>query len=241
MKIIKFLSLALALTFFVSASAQVFDSNLFEPLGDVTVGDYGVYDVADSGRIILSATTPTDQEPNYDVVGPNNYYERFDISDNPGDERGLENLLPGVYSIAASDEGLQLSATLVEVRAGETVPVNFNLQPMDTAAYDIADYSPYAYGYSADYNTLGTYTPYDNPDLGSVVVTADIPGTEVIVTGPNGYSENFETQATLDDLPPGTYVVAATGQGYDTSRNVFEVRAGERLETTTSVAATTAQ
>ncbi len=234
---IAFLSLMLALVFFAQASAQDFDADLYEPLGDVTIGDYGVYDGVEGGAIVLSATTPTDQEPNYDVVGPNGYYEHFDISDNPGDERVLDGLPPGVYSIAASDEGLQLSATLVEVRLGEVVPVSFNLQPMDAAMYDIADYSPYAYGYPADYDTLGAYTPYDNPDLGSVLVTSEFTDAEIVVTGPNGYSESFETEATLDDLPPGTYVVAATDEGYGTSRNVFEVRAGERLETAPSLVA----
>ena len=240
-KSIKFLFLMLGLALLVPALAQDFDADLYEPLGDVTIGDYGVYDGVEGGAIVLSATTPTDQEPNYDVVGPDAYYEHFDISDNPGDERVLDGLAPGIYSIASSDEGLQLSATLVEVRLGEVVPVSFNLQPMDAAMYDITDYSPYAYGYPADYDTLGAYTPYDNPDLGSVVITSEITDAEIVVTGPNGYSESFETQATLNDLPPGTYVVAATDEGYGTSRNVFEVRAGERLETTTAAVATGVQ
>ena len=236
MKVIGTTILTLLFGALLTVSAQDFDADLYEPLGDVGIGAYEPYDAVEGGAIVLSATTPTDQEPNYDVVGPDAYYEHFDISDNPGDERVLDGLAPGVYSVAATDEGLQLSATLVEVRAGEVVPVSFNLQPMDAAAYDIADYSPYAYGYPADYDTLGAYSPYDNPELGSVAVTSEYTDAEIVVTGPNGYSTSFETEAVLDDLVPGTYVVAATDEGLGTSRNVFEVRAGERLEAAPFVA-----
>ena len=213
----------------IETEVEAFDPELYEPLGTVDYV-YEPYEGVEGGAIVLSATTPTDQEPNFDVVGPDAYYEHFDIEDDLGEETILEGLLPGVYSIASSDEGLQLAATLVEVRAGEIVTVSFNLQPMETFAYDIADYSPYAYGYPAGYNTLGAYSPYANDQFGSVAITSEFTDAEIVVTGPNGYSTDFEGEAVLDDLLPGTYVVAATDEGYGTSRNVFEVRAGERFE-----------
>ncbi len=232
-RLAKPLGLLVALALLVPALAQedeAFDPDLYEPLGDVEFGVYEPYEAADTGAIILSATTPTDQEPNFDVVGPDAYHEHFDISDNLGEEFVLDDLPPGVYSVASSDEGLQLSATLVEVRAGEVVSVAFNLVAMEGSVYDIADYTPYTY--PAGYEPWGVgYTPYDNPELGSVVISADEGiDTEFVVTGPNGYSVDFEGSETLDDLLPGTYVVAATDEGYDLSRNVFEVRVGERVE-----------
>lgn len=244
-KVQKLSGLLIALALLVPALAQEaaetepFDPELYEPLGDVEVGVYEPYEAVDAelGAIVLSATTPTDQHPNYDVVGPDAYHEHFDISDDPGAERVLEGLLPGVYSIASSDEGLQLSATVVEVRAGEVVPVHFNLVPMEDAAYDIADYTPYAYPAGDEPWGVG-YTPYDNPEFGSVTITSEEGiDTEVVVTGPNGYSVDFEGSATLDDLLPGTYVVASTDEGYDLSRNVFEVRVGERVELTPTTGA----
>ncbi len=204
---------------------------LAEPLGVVEVGVSEPYDVApDLGAIVLSATTPDDQHPNYDVVGPDGYYEHFDIDDDPGEERVLNDLLPGVYSIASSDEGLELSATLVEVRAGEVVPVHFNLEPLEQFGYGMGDYAAYGYPAAAGPWGLG-YTPYDNAEFGSVMIASEeFADAEYVVTGPNGYSETFAGSTTLENLVPGTYVVAATGEGYQLARSVFDVQVSQRTE-----------
>lgn len=210
--------------------ASEFNMQDVTPYGTVTIGDYTVYDNPDGGRLVLTANSPDDQHPNIDLVGPNGYWEHFDVDDDPGEEFVIDDLVPGVYSLASSDEGLQLVHTLLEVRAGETLAVDLQLQTMDTAvaAYDPNAYRAYPYGYDS---VVGPYETYDNTDLGSITVSSDsVDNSNVtyIVTGPDAFSEDYTGDFTADDLLPGVYVVAATGDGYQISSTTVEVQAAKR-------------
>src|SRR5690606_6841080 len=81
----------------------------------------------ETGALVLTGSTPGDQHPNLDIVGPNGYYQHVAIPDDTDDPHVSEDLVPAVLSIAASDDGLQLAHTLVEVTAGEALRVHVNL------------------------------------------------------------------------------------------------------------------
>lgn len=81
----------------------------------------------ETGTIVFTGQTPDDQHPNIDLVGPDGYYESFEVGDDADEERVVEGLLPGIYSVAATDNDLQVAHTLVEVVAGQAVHVNVAL------------------------------------------------------------------------------------------------------------------
>lgn len=203
---------------------------------------YEAYDNAEMGALILRQSTPGDQEANFDVVGPNDYWEHFDFSDG-SEEFVLDNLQPGIYSVAATDEGLELSHTVVEVRVGEAAVVNADLTAWEEG-YEAGAYDPYlSYGTYAGYEdaypgypyaayTVGPYAGYDDPDLGAIAISGVDEGVDVIVTGPNGYSESFEADTVIEGLAPGVYAVAASGEGTETSVTTVEVQSGQQLPLT---------
>ena len=247
-----FLALLGALLALTTAAAQEpiagedFDWEQFQPYGDVETA-YETFDDPDLGAIILQHSTPTDQEANFDVVGPDGFWRHFDFSDDDGDEYLMEDLAPGVYSIAATDEGLQLAHTVVQVRPGEAASVVVSLQVWEAGAFEAGYYDPREYygayaatedfqpGYPYGAYRAGPYTPYGEAASGSLVLT-DIPdGVEVVVTGPNGFSDGYDETIALEGLPPGAYAVAATGEGMQASVTTVEVRAAQQLELTPSL------
>ena len=228
-------------------AGEDFDWEQFQPYGDVET-TYEAIDDPEFGAIVLRHSTPADQEANFDVVGPDGFWQHFDFSDDEGDEHLMESLVPGVYSIAASDEGLQLAHTVVQVRAGEAASVIVNLQVWEAGAFEAGYYDPREYygAYAADEDfqpgypygayRAGPYTPYGEAASGSLIL-ADVPAdVEVVVTGPNGFSEGYEETIALEGLPPGAYAIAATGEGMEASVTTVEVRAAQQLELTPSLA-----
>jgi hypothetical protein len=198
-----------ALAQVVEVQTEDFDMVATEPYGEVETS-YEPYEVADQGAIILSATTPGAQHPNFDVVGPDDFWLHFDLDDDPGEERVLSNLLPGIYSIAATDEALEVAHTVVEVRAGEAARVHVNLQPWD--ADPPGDYDPSAYygarapelypGYPHGGYTVAPYETYRLADYGAIRVQTGSSNVDYVVTGPNGYSEEFEGDFTERTFRP---------------------------------------
>jgi uncharacterized cupredoxin-like copper-binding protein len=242
----------LALTMFVPTLAQEqevirgedFNWEAVEPYGDVET-TYEPYEVAEAGAIILTHTTPGDQHANFDVVGPDGYWEHFDFSDDPGEERILDELLPGVYSIAATDEGLELAHTVVEVRAGESTRIHVSMGIWEEGGYVAGTYDPYGYygvyegyegvypGYPYGVYGVGPYAPYPAGaagQLGAFAVDANVEDATYVVTGPNGYSEDFEGDFVAEALWPGVYAIAATREGYDTAVTTVEIQPEMRLE-----------
>ena len=225
-------------------SGDDYDLGNVEPVGGVDSA-YEPYDGVDTGAIVLRQSTPTDQEANFDVVGPFDYWEHFDFADDPGEDLLLEDLVPGFYSVAATDEGLELAHTVVEVRAGESVAVDANLNAWDeTATYAPGSYDPYTtYGTYEGYEdvypgypygayTVGPYTPYGAAEVGSISISGVGEEMDVVVTGPNGYSQGFESDTVIEGLPPGVYAVAASGEGTDLSATTVEVQGGQQLPVT---------
>lgn len=217
-----------------------FDWDAYEPFGDVDIV-YEDFDDPDLGAIVLQHSTPGDQHANFDVVGPDDYWEHFDFSDDPGEEFVLDGLQPGVYSVAATDEGLQLAHAVVRIRAGESAAVTFTMEPWDPEAFEEGAYDPTAaYGTYEGYEdaypgypygayAVGPYAAYDADDTGAIAIENVTEGVDVVVTGPNGYSSSVESGAVIENLPPGLYAIAASGEGTDTSVTTVEVRAGQEL------------
>lgn len=232
----------------------------FEPFGAVE-RSYQAYEAETRGAIVLSHATPEEQHANFDVVGPDGYYEHFDFEDDPGGERILDELRPGVYSIAASDEGLELVHVVVEVRPGEIVTIDADLVRWEQGAFAPGVYDPYA-GYSVDggdgdpvgdgdgdeffdypgypFGTFGLDrgTPYTG-ESGFAALAVDVRGDDVdtVVTGPNGYSEELEGDDVATRLWPGVYAVASTGDGYDLAVTTIEVEEDVQYEVTPTLVA----
>lgn len=186
------------------------------PLGEIQVGESQPYEESESrtvevevrtGAIAISATTPGDERPNIDLVGPSGYYEHFEVSTD--DQHLVEGLLPGVYSISATDDGLQVAHTLVEVTAGEAISVQISLQEL--AAYEEGAFQPDASTRFPD-DSFRAEEPQatENTEVGEVTVNTDSENARFVVTGPNNYSQEFTGSFTAGELPPGVYVVAGT-------------------------------
>lgn len=216
------------------------------PYGDVTT-EYSEYSDETTGSIVLTHSTPTDQHANFDVVGPDGYWEHFDFSDDPTSELILDNLAAGLYSVSATDEGLELAHTLVEVRRGETATVSLNLKAWEqletTGAFNGRDYYGTYEGYDTAYPgypygayAVGDYRAYDAPDLGSIAVEGVVDGLDVVVTGPDGFSEHYSADTVIENLPPGVYVIAVTGSGTELAVTTVEVQAGQQLPLTPGTA-----
>ena len=71
--------------------------------------------------------------------------------------------------------------------------------------------------------TLGTALAQDVGDLEIIVVPAE---AVITVTGPDGYAETFTGSQTLEGLVVGTYIIAATLEGYQPIEERVEVVAG---------------
>lgn len=257
-----------------------FDIERVQPIGVVEVERVAIEGQQEDqqaaneiGAIVLTQSTPGDQHANFDVVGPNGYHEHFDFEDAAGGERVLEDLEPGVYSIAATDENLGLAHTVVEVAAGESTTVHVELSPWvlpaaeeqqaqdqeqqaegEQVATDVdavvvnreaavgvygryEGYEDVQPGYPYGAYAVGPYGPYDAAEAGALVVEGMDDAAELVVTGPNGFSDTAENGETVDGLVPGQYVLAATGEGLDLAVTTVQVRLGQILSVDPDLAA----
>lgn len=193
------------------------------PLGEITVGESQAYEESETrtvevevetGAIFITATTPGDERPNIDLVGPSGYYEHFEVSTNDDGRHVVNGLLPGVYSIAATDDNLQVAHTLVEVKPGQAVSVEITLQEL--AAYEEGTFQPDATtAFPDDAYRAEDPQETENTDVGEVTVNTERDDARFVVTGPNNYSQEFTGSFTATDLAPGVYVIAGTrDEGY---------------------------
>ncbi|HEX7002696.1 MAG TPA: hypothetical protein VF168_00725 [Trueperaceae bacterium] len=187
-------------------------------------------DVAvETGAIVFTAETPGEQHPNVDLVGPDDYFQHLEVSDE--DEQVVDGLLPGVYSVAATDDGLQLAHTLVEVTPGQATLVNIALNDaaaqIDAEALAAGD----RFVYPDEAFEVGEPEVFENDEFGAVAVETDNDDATFVITGPDGYSEEFEGTFTAEDLLPGLYVIAGTddGSGIATSKFRVDVATATRL------------
>lgn len=230
MKTLKVMGLLFTMFVFGLATAQEQTGTAldFEPLGDIRVGEYQPHTGA-GGAIIFSGTTPGDQHPDIILVGPNEYWERFEIDDDAGVTTIWEGLTPGPYSVASTDDGLQVVHAVVDVRAGEAVAVHVNLEPMDQRVYAPGAYTP---AYPATAYPYGPYTAYPSERFGTFNVQAPNEDVLYVVTGPNDYVADFRGSFSIGGLTPGVYVIAGTAEGRHVSAGRLEVRLAERVPVT---------
>ncbi|MCA9836425.1 MAG: carboxypeptidase regulatory-like domain-containing protein [Trueperaceae bacterium] len=217
------------------------------PYGQVT-SMTDAYDSTDLGSIILTQTTPEDQHANFDIVGPNGYYKHFDFDDDAGAEYVLDELTPGVYSIAATDEGLGLSQTTVRVTAGQVNRVSFDLEPWDNAyqanAFDSRSYWGNYDGYTNAYPgypyggyTVNDYEAYNTDTMGALSISGLTDNQELVITGPDGYSQTYSNDTMVEDLEPGVYALAVKGENTEVSVTTVEIQAAQQLPVTISFSA----
>lgn len=200
-----------------------------EFVGDVEVGEPEPFDTetegveveVETGALILSGSTPDDQNPNIDLVGPNGYYEHFEIDDDEGADRVIDGLLPGTYSVAATDDGLQVAHALVDVVQGEAVRVHVNLSQV------ISDFRAGAFTRPVDTRARGFRAgdprPIESAEFGAVAVDTDDDDGRFVVTGPDNYSRDFTGSFQATDLPPGIYIIAGTGDNAEIATTAVEV------------------
>jgi hypothetical protein len=244
----------------------------FVPFGEAEVGEPEPFEAdtqqtdveVETGAIIIVATTPDDQRPNVDLVGPDNYFNHFEVSgdavgggqaqedagadDQAQDDAGAEDqaqddaaqddaaangedeaghvvdgLLPGIYSIAATDDGLQMVHTVVEVAAGQAVRVQLHLEEW------AEDFVPGAFAtdgrtaFPAQGFRAGDPRTIDNQQFGGVSVETEDENARFVVTGPNAYSQEFTGAFEINDLQPGVYVIAGTDEGAQIATSTVEV------------------
>ena len=247
------------------AAAQVYEYPAYDTYGygaygDVGYGDYQElegYDEAGVGYPYggLVLTTMGTQEQSIDIVitGPNGYSETFESEAGVG--RELVELPVGTYSIAATDDGLEMGHALVEVRAGFGQALTFTLPPFEQQAmggvgegygleagyYGVEEefgdaYEPYGY-----YEVEG-YEAYENEEAGAVVVAVEGVneageaigyeelGVEVTghIVGPDDERTEFGgAETNFEDLPSGIYTIAATAEGYRVAQTYLQVQPGQ--------------
>ena len=207
--------------------------------GDANYEAYEDYD-GPGAAMSVSFSTPNEKNVNFSITGPNGYRNSIEVGyfglETGGDARVLENLTPGVYSVAATDDNLQLVRTNLELRVSSLIPLNFNLQLIEDFDYNIADYEPYeAYG---TYE-IGEYSPVDVASGGNVtVLTSTSDGADdvevlVSITGPDDFIQDFEgSERVFTGLTEGPYSVAATAEGYGMVEGIVESREGQVVEVT---------
>ena len=244
--------------------AQGFDIEQVQPIGTVetTIEDGQETEQPDTGTVVLTQTTPDQQHANFDVVGPDGFHDHFDFEDADEGEHVHDGLQPGIYSIAASDEGLELAHTVIEVSAGGTTSVHVDLAVWDEAARvdPAATYGQVGMrpiepvedqqlddvqeddvqevrgpvvqpGYPYGAWGVGPTRAIDAAEIGAIeVLGPDDQDFQVVITGPNGYSETAGNGDVVSDLFAGQYVLAATGNGLDLAVTTVEVQAGQQLQ-----------
>ncbi|MEX2542717.1 MAG: cupredoxin domain-containing protein [Trueperaceae bacterium] len=232
------------------AETRMVGGEEFVPVGEARVGEPAPFDTeneqvdveVETGAIVFTGSTPDDQHPNIDLVGPDDYFNHFEIDDEADAERVIDNLLPGVYSVAATDNGLQLVHTLVEVVAGQAVRVDLGL---DQA---VTDFVPGRFAnrgartaFPADGFRAGDPRTIDNAEFGGVAVETDNEDARFVITGPDAYSREFTGAFDVNDLMPGVYVIAGTADGSQITTSAVEVevsRATTMVPAFTTVAET---
>lgn len=214
-----------------------FNAEDYGAFGDVQVGTYEPFEEGvEGGALSLAYTSPNEQNVDFNVTGPNGYREDFEVGyiglETGGDARVVSGLEPGVYSVAATDDNLQLIETKVEVREGELVSLDFNTQLIEDFEYNLADYEPYGV------YEVGAYEPIGVDTYGNLIVIVEMAdGNDAVapninVTGPDDFRRELEGDATLQALVEGPYSVAATAPGYRMTEGKVDIRNAEAAQVT---------
>ena len=205
--------------------------NRYEPVEGY---EAGVNDAEVGGNLILQIDQPRDRAVTVVLVGPDGYRQSAEVQR----EELFERLKPGVYALAATASGLQPVIGKVEVVLGRNAPAEVTLNRTLSAPYDVGvfDYEPYGGFESAtepaeagDTGGAGG-TGGLGADTGSLSVQVSAGEGEIFssITGPDGYRQDFTTEASLEGLAPGAYAVASAAEGRAMTQGVVEVRSGEK-------------
>lgn len=213
--------------------ASTVNGEEFVPYGEINVGQPEPFDTderqvdveIETGALIFTGETPGDQHPNVDLIGPDGYVNHFEIDDNADEEHVIDGLVPGVYSVAATDDNLQLAHTLVEVVRGQAVRVNVTLDQRTQ------DFVPGAFAGDDAARPVFPANSFQarrgdiDSELGQITVETDDDEGTFVVTGPDNYYQEFNGSFTAEDLQPGVYVIAGTKEGSQIATTSVEVEA----------------
>jgi hypothetical protein len=201
------------------------------PFGNIEIGGYTAVgefipmgDNLDGGRIIFTTPAAYETDPDVNLTGPDGLRRNFEI-EYITVINGENGLPPGIYTVAATDEDMQLTEAKFEVREGQAVTVNIDLLPLEEFTYNVADFAPLGLF------EIGAYEPLPADEgVGSLVVTMNLgEDARFHITGPNNYRTGYRGNETVEGLEPGPYSVAATARGHQVTQGIVEVRSGQTL------------
>jgi hypothetical protein len=269
-----FAVLSIALLLFGTSGVAQEDAGLYEEYeayeyrtyGDVGVGDYeefGEYNEEEVGfpygNMVVTATGPEGNAIDLILTGPDGYTRVAEA--NVEEETFIEELPLGIYSVAATDDEVEVGHAFVAVRAGQAVPLNLTLRPYNLDEAGVGDGSGFEEGYvgygmeeefGGGYEPYGEfeageYGTYENEQAGSIVVMVEgyneegellgyeELGVEVtgFIVGPDDQREEVAGETRTEELAPGTYSVAVTAPGYQVTQTLVRVFPG-RIATLTA-------
>lgn len=242
----KFLALLIAATLTVAAAQTSVEPQFYTPFGTVEFDGYTPIDGYDpetleedaEGHLWVRTISPDSQGIDVTLLGPDGFFAFEEIAD----EHLFDELRPGTYLIAATDDGLEMLTTKVDITAGMVAPVTLTMQPISTTRFDSVEYAPYGTFRLEPYEPLADDT---DPERGELIVDfgfsamaedsdADFDVNGVVV-GPNDFRVNLDDlneAAEFDDLEPGVYLIALTTENGNISDGIVEVRANQLVRTT---------
>lgn len=204
-------------------------ASTYPAFGGTEFGAYAPLEEGVSGgRIIL--TTPVDytRDPTVSVVGPDGFRRDFEIEFSTT-LNGDNGLLPGMYSVAATDKGVELSEAKVEVRDGQAVTVAIHPVPLKAFAYNLTGYEPFGSFKVEAYEPLVAGSEEAN-GTGTLIVSTNL-GEDARwhLIGPDNFRKGYRGDESLEGLEPGPYSVAATAAGYKLVQGFVEIRVGQSI------------
>lgn len=237
--------LALIVTVLLSLAAaqDMKQATAYTPFGTVEIGEYGVIEGYDPnvaaenayGTLWVRTIHPDEQAIDVAILGPNGFRDFAEIAE----DHLFDDLLPGTYLIAATDDNLEMVSTRVDVTAGMQVPVTLTLNPIATTSFNYAAYEMDDTYEMGDYEVLTGDNM--NAELGALHFTFDHdPEMEAegdlfevtgFVVGPNDFRVDIDTAdefVEFNDLEPGVYLVGLSSENGGVTQALIEVRAGER-------------
>jgi hypothetical protein len=180
------------------------------------------------GALAIGTISPGGQGIDVVIIGPDGYKNVIEVAE----EQLVDDLAPGTYVLMATDDGLEMVSTKVEVARGRIAPVTLTLSELDTTAFDAVAYEPYS-AYE-----VGVYDTIDTADLGDLLI--DVSGAEGVnivgsIVGPDDYREEIDgpvEEIDLSGLVEGVYQIAVSAEGSDVVEGIADVRAGEAANVT---------
>jgi thermitase len=171
------------------------------PSGNSAVVDFSLNEVIVLGSITGSVTDAEDGSP---IVGTAVTDGARTATTDASGEYTIADVPSGSYEVTASKEGYQTSSSTVDVLPGTTAVAEFSLNEIIIPG-----------------SITGSVTDAED---GSPIVGATVnDGTRTAITDASG-------KYTLIDVPPGSYEVTASKEGYESTTSSVTVTSGETSE-----------